>query len=405
MRDDVRHTTTLVAGGVATAVLTLAYSLGVGRLLGPAAYGDFSAAMSIFYFLAVAVSPLTPTTARLVTRYRVRNEPQRVDALERAVIRRVVIWSALLAVPMLAATIPVTRAFRFSSPATVVLAFASTILFTTVSIRRGVLQGLTRFREHVTSTVLEAAVRLVGAIVVLQFVRSPAAALVSYVAALLLADLLLRRRTSAPGAADWAEIRELAAPMFVAMIGIAVYQNADVLAVKRWFPAATAGQYGAASALARSVSVLFVPIYTLAGPLLTDLHERGIGLRAATLRLCAYFVALAAVPTLVFALAGDRVVALLYGAPFAPAGGILIALAAVPVVTYLSLIIGQALITVHDRTFAPLYLGFAIVQVVALVAARESISAIILSLYAVQGALLVVMLLSLARLKPDQSRC
>jgi hypothetical protein len=77
----------------------------------------------------------------------------------------------------------------------------------------------------------------------------------------------------------------------------------------------------------------------------------------------------------------------------------------VPLVTYTSLMIGQALITVHDRAFGPLYLGFAVLQIAALIVARHSISAIIASLYVVQGTLLIAMLVALARMKVETRPC
>jgi O-antigen/teichoic acid export membrane protein len=402
---DLRHTAELVAGAIVTALLSFAYTLGVGRMLGPAGYADFSAALSMLYFLAVAVSPLMPTTARLVTRYRIRGEEQRIAALEQAVLRKVLRWSAYASVPLIIAVVPLSRLFRFASPAPLALAFAAAVIYATVSIRRGVLQGRSRFREQVLNTVIEAALRLAGAIAILYFVKSATAALIGYVGALLIADALLRHRGSSDATVEWPEVWKLAKPMLIAMAGVAVYQNADVLAVKRWFSATDAGNYGAASTLVRSISVLFVPIYTVAGTRLTDLHERGKGLRKATLGFCAYFIALAAVPALIFAFAGPPVVALLYGKTFAPAGELIVRLAGVPLLTYTSLMIGQALITVHDRSFGPLYLGFAVLQVAALVVMHQSTSAIIASLYVVQGALLIAMLIALARLKAERQPC
>jgi hypothetical protein len=87
---DLRQTGELVAGAILTALLTFSYVLWTGRLLGPAAYADFSAALSVLYFVSIALSPLMPATARLVTRYRVRGEMERVDALERAVLSKVI---------------------------------------------------------------------------------------------------------------------------------------------------------------------------------------------------------------------------------------------------------------------------------------------------------------------------
>jgi O-antigen/teichoic acid export membrane protein len=123
------------------------------------------------------------------------------------------------------------------------------------------------------------------------------------------------------------------------------------------------------------------------------------------LRFCAYFLLLAAAPAAFFALAGEPVATLLYGKAFTPAGPLIGMLAGVPLLTYLSLMIGQALITVHHRAFGPLYLGFATMQIAALVLARHSISAIIASLYVVQGALLIAMLIALGRLKAETQPC
>jgi O-antigen/teichoic acid export membrane protein len=399
MRRDLRHTLELGAGAGIVALCTFAYVLGVARMLGPRAYADFSAAMAIFYFVAVALSPLAPTTSRLVARYLFRNEPHRVDALQGALERHVIRGSAILAIPVLFALIPLGRMFHFASPAPAGLALLSTAFFTVVSIRRGVLQGRGEFRVPNLNGIFEAALRLLLVFVMLAFWPTPAAALASYLVAVAVATLLLRRRVKwVASDVDWKGVRQLAGPLFVSMIGVAVFQSADLLVVKRWFPAEVAGQYAAASTLARSISVLFVPIYTVAGPMLTGLHERRQALLVPTMRLCLYFLAMAVVPVTICAVAGESVIVALYGQSFRGAGALLWRLSGVAVLTYLSLIVAQALITIGDRRFAPLYLGFTVLQIAALVLARYSLDTIILSQYFVQGPLLLAMLLAASRI-------
>jgi O-antigen/teichoic acid export membrane protein len=400
IRRDLRQTIELVAGGGTTAVLTFAYILLAGRRLGPADYADFSAALSIFQFVAVAISPLGPTMARLVARSIARGEPERAAVLRTALSRRVIRWGAFAIVPLLLAAVPLARIFRFQSPVTLMLALASTVIVTLINIDRGMLQGEGRFREHVFSTITEAALRLSGAAAILAYAPSPSAALACYFGALLAAELFLRHKLPAllhDADFDWGEVKSLAGALCLAMIGIAIYTNSDVLAVKRWFSATDAGHYAAASSLAQSVSVLFVPIYTLAGPLLTGLHERNEPLFRATLRLCAYFGALAAMPAAILASYGTAVIELLYGSAFSAAGPLVARLVGVPILTYLSLIIGQALITTGDRRFGPAFIGFAVLQVIAITLARGSIASIICSLYMVQSTLLLVMLMLLWR--------
>ncbi len=401
--DDFRRTIELVAGSGTVAVCTLIYVLAVGRALGPTDYADFSAALSLFYLVTVVLSPLAPTTARLVARYVERGEIHRAGALHHALLHRVGRWTAMAAIPLLLITIPLAHALHFASPVSVALSFAAAGAFTIANIQRGTLQGLGRFREQNLNQIVEAALRLVAAIVILLYIPTASGALAAYAGALVIAALLLRKRTPSTSdeEIDWRDVKRLAAPMFVAMIGLSVSQYADLLAVKRWFSATEAGHYGAASTLARSIGVVFVPIYVVAGPLLTRLHERNEPLLPDTLRLCGFFVALAAAPTAVFAFAGEWVVTILYGPAFREAGPILSRLCGVSILLHVSLILGQALITTGDRRFGRIYLSFAIVQLAALYMARGSIGSIILSLYVVQGVLMLVMFLTMMRLRAE----
>jgi O-antigen/teichoic acid export membrane protein len=398
----------LVAGTGVTAIFTFAYILAAGRILGPADYADFSAAMSMFYFIAVALSPLTPTTSRIAALYVARGQSERIAPLETALRRHILRAFGFAAIPAAIAIVPLAHAFHFASPATLALSLGAAVVFTLVSIRRGVLQGIGRLREQMLNALGEAAVRLLLSVVFLLWWRTPTAALAAYLIAVLLAEWWMRRRFA--GAAqdesiDWSGVRQLAMPMLIAMIGVATFQNADVLAVKRWFGSIDAGQYGAASTLARSISVLFVPVYQIAGPLLTHAHERGERLTRPTLRLCLFFLALAAIPAAIFAFAGQRLMLILYGSTFAGAGPLLVRLSCVAILTYLALLLAQALITAADPRFVFLYIGFAIAQIVAIFVSRHSIPAIIGALYVVQGALVIAMFLAMMTMRTERPPC
>lgn len=408
MKRELRTTLELGAGAAIVAILTLLYILGVARFLGPAQYADFAAAMSLFYFIAVALSPLGPTIARVVARYAARGEIHRVGAIAATMQRRAVRWAAIAVIPFALAAIPFSRVFHFRSPVPIILALLSAALFTIVSIQRGVLQGIGAFREYNVNTILEAVLRLAGAAAILMVLPDPVAALAAYLGALVVATLTLKKMPASStddDAEGWGAVRKLVTPMFIAMIAIAVFQNADVLIVKRWFTATEAGQFSAASTLARAISVLFVPVYTLAGPMMTTLWERGESLVPATLRLCGYFAAMAVIPTAIFAIAGERVIAVMYGAAFAPAGGLLWKLAALATVTYLSLLVAQALITTGDPRFRVAYAGFTILHVVVLLVSRRSIELLVMAQFAVQGTLLAVVLIVMMSGTRRSARC
>ena len=396
MNLDVRRVSELVVAAGITAILTIGYIVYAGRVLGPAEYADFSAGLSVIYLFSVALSPVTPTVARLVTRSAVRGDIAAVASLRRAVLLRLVIALVVVALLLLAFATPIARALHFRTTSTLLISFAAALLFALLSVDRGVIHGLLRFRAHNVNTVLEAVIRAGGAVVLLHTWRSSTAALLSYAIALLIAEGVIAAMFArewhgvSSAAVDWQEVTRLTLPMVVLMLAIAIFQNADVLAVKRWFAASDAGVYGAASAVARAFGVIFVPLYVLAGPLLTGAHDSGRPLRGLTLQLCGVFLALSAIPLLLFVVWPERIMTLLYGPAYAAAGPLVARLGGVAIVTYTALMLAQALISVADFRFLAVYGLGAIAQVIALLARHASYGDVIFALYVPQTIVLFI---------------
>jgi O-antigen/teichoic acid export membrane protein len=398
----------LATGSVLVAVLTFGYILVVGRSMPPAAFADFTAAYSFFTFAAVAISPIAPMTARAFARLRVRGETTQILDMHRR-LRRVLTRSVVIAGIVLGPIVlPLSSALHFRSPFILLLALASSLLFTMVNFERGVLQGSGNLGGFTMNTIVEAVLRLALVAAVLVMSGTPTLLFGAHTAAMLVAALALSRHTQPPSASiaaeppDWSEFQRTAAPMFVAMLGMAVFQNIDVFLVKRTFSAEDAGLYGAGSVLGRSLGVLAVAIYVLAGPALTEVRERGGALPRATLRLAAMFVAIASVPWAVLVFAGERVTTLVYGTAFAAAGPMAGHLATVSVLTSLHLIVGQGLITLRSRWFVPLYLAGAVAQMLGLVFVRTSIQAMIQVQYVVQGGLTALLIVVLMLARPER---
>jgi O-antigen/teichoic acid export membrane protein len=401
LRAELRTATELVVGAALSAVLVFIYVALTARKLGPVAYADFTSALTFIYVATIAFSAISPAVSRVMARLVARGEIDRVDELRTSVRRRFMRWSILALVVSFAAAVPLASLFRFQSSMTVLLALACAIAFVLVSAERGLLHGLGRFRTHNVNVIFESSLRLAIAVAALTVSQRPEAALIPYflspVAALGL--LLARERTPArTGEGDgWPEIVRLARPILILMLGAAVYQNADMLAVKRWLPPAAAGQYGAAFALVRGFGVLFVPLYIMSGPLLISLHEQGRSIVGATFRLAGYFVALSAVPLAALMRYGREIAMLVYGPAYADAGSISGPLAGVVVLGYLILLIAQARVTVGAFGVARVYAAFAVVQVIVLFFVHDSTMSIIAAMYAVSCVMLIVVIAALFR--------
>ena len=401
------RTIELIAIAAVSALLTIAYLIYVGRNLGPAQYGEFSTALSIIYFFAIALSPLTPAIARVIARQYARGAESTALAMRGDVLRRLVIALALAAGVLVLPVLLLARLLRFQSPTPLALAFLAAFVFAVLSADRGFLQGLFRFRTYNQSILIESSVRLGVAVAVFRWLQpSAAGALVSYVAAVTAAEifhLLAFRRGATPAAAqsvDWQELRRLALPMMALMLAAALYQNTDMIAVKRWFPAVTAGQYGAATVLAKMFGAVFTPLYVLVGPVLTQHHERGETLTKPAVRIAGLFAALSAIGFLVLLLRGEALVLLLFGAAFTPGAWVAAHLGAVSILLHTSLLLSQVFITFHDFRFLRWFSFAAVVQVAGLMMFHATIGQILITLYLAQAVVfipLVIRLMSLAR--------
>lgn len=405
MKLDLRRISELMGTAGLSAILSMGYIVLTGRLVGPVEYSDFSAALSLIYFFAVTTSPLTPTVGRMIARLNARGDVARIAALRNVLIRRTVLYCGLAAGAGLAVSPAVAHWLRFRSPVPVALALIASLLCAIVSIDRGLLHGVLRIRDYNVNTFVEALVRFFGAIALLRWISASASAsLGAYVAGFAAAELLIRlsyraNHSGDDDSVDWTEFRRLVIPMAILMLSVAILQNSDMLAVKRWMPAGDAGLYGAASALARGFGVVFVPLYVFSGPILTHAHEERRGVTAEALRLCGWFAATCALPLLVLMFWSRPIITMLYGQAFASAAGLIIPLAGAAIITYLALLAVQVFITLGDFRFLAVYIAAGIVQIALLAVFHQTIGAILVILYVCQGGILLAISVMLYRVR------
>lgn len=393
----------LLAGGT-SALVTIAYLVYVGRVLGPFEYGEFSTALACIYFGAIALSPLTPAIARVAARRVARGDTASVLHLRRGVVTSLAIALFVAAVALVLPVLLLARALKFQSPVPLLVALVAALTFALLSADRGFLQGLFRFRAYNGSVLIESLVRLIAAIAIFRIAgQSATGALIAYLAAIVAAEIFTALRFRGWGGptdkvrVDWQELRGLIVPMMALMAAAALYQNVDMMAVKRWFPPVVSGEYGAATALAKMFGAVFTPLYVLVGPLLTQHHERGEPLRGPVLRVAAIFLAISSVGLALLLLQGHLIVRLLFGEAFIGAAVLAVHLGAISILIHTSLLLSQAFITIHDFQFLRWFAVAAAVQVVGLAVFHATIGEVLMTLYAAQLTLILPLSLQVVR--------
>lgn len=398
MRTELQHGFILTVSTGLTALLSLVYTVYVGTVLGPSAYADFTAALSLCFLFNIALGPINGTVTRFTAQYASQQAFGKIVTLHRAFVRKLA-WYGLGAAVVSIAVIPyISAALRFGSPRTLWIAVAVTYLTLLLSVARGVLRGVQRFGLYSVNIVSEAAVRPLLGVGLLWVVRGATSGLAAYVLALglVLALSQVQLRAVWRGAEreplDGAAVRRYTVPLFVMMLTQAGFENIDMLFVKGCFRESEAGVYGAAFILARSITVVVTPFATLLLPMLTTLYEQGRGVVAPFLRICGYFVLLAAGPMLLFGLLPETIMEALYGEAYRPAAPLLLPLAGARLVTYLATLIGLTYASAGRFSFLLVYVPGLAVQIAALALWHDALATVVWVLLTVQGAMGVGMI-------------
>ncbi|MHC4696671.1 MAG: glycosyltransferase [Planctomycetota bacterium] len=369
MRTETRHSIVLLAGTGITVVLSLAYSVYAQRVLGPVQAADFVAALSLVALCQIALGPINGTVTRFTAQFASHGQYGKVRTLSREITKRVALYVLVGVAVGLVLVKGVAGLLQFQSVTPLLVAYGMIYVTLLLSVSRGVLRGLQAFAQLNVNTILEAAVRLAVGLALLEFLGVASAGLSAYLIALILTLAIsylqmsraraahdrLGSRTHTPvenrchtesspntESVDGRAVLRFTGPMFLMMITSAGFQNIDMLMVKHYFGGTDAGIYGAAFVLARSIGALVTPFTTLLLPLMTTMHERGERIAGTFARVSGYFLALAAIPVVLFWLWSDRIIAVLYGPQFAGAASILLIVTIARLLGYLAHMIALA---------------------------------------------------------------
>lgn len=384
-----RTTTLLVASAGVAAALGYAWTIATGRLLSTAEYADFSAGVSILYFAVTALVPLAQT----VTYFTATRERDAAAALQWHILRFALLTGGVLMVLSAIAAAPLARALRLREPMDVVVIAASIVVIGCLHTRRGAQLGEQRFAGYSFNVAIESVLRIVLAVVLLLAWPRASAGLASCAISLTVATFLAGGwpvRSRAP--ADLRPVIRYFIPALAYTAVYAAFQNIDVLVVKRLFPAADAGVYGAASLLARAAGVLVMPFFALAVPHFVEAATDRAELRRRFLRICLQYAALASLAVAAFGIAGTRIATTFFGVAYAGAAPLLLPLSGAIALSGLVFLMCQLPVSRNRFGFIGAYAGGLALEVALLALRHGSLHEVTLVLLAANAVTLLLIL-------------
>jgi O-antigen/teichoic acid export membrane protein len=376
-------------------VLGYAFNLVLSRWLGPAGYGELGALLSLGLIGLVPALAVQPVVARSLARAR----RSQVPGLVRASLRRGVLIGAGTAVLVLLSLPLVTLLLRVE-PAAVLWLALSLLPAPVITAAQGVAQGGERFRVLSAIFVVAAVARLVGGVAGVLVLGGPVGALAgTAVGALVAAAVAVALTgTGTPGSGlPGTHAAELTGAA-VALAGLLVLGNIDVLLARNRLGAEEAGLYAVGAVIAKAGfwAPQFVQVVVFAR-LAEGGQRRLLGRSVAVVG--AAGLALVAV----CAALGRPLVELAFGQAYAPVGGYVWIFAAHGSVLALAQLLLYARLAEADRRLGAAVAAIVVVEVAVVVLVGAS-TPVQVALVALAGALMLAAVAGLLQRAPAAER-
>ena len=374
---------TLISRGISAAGIMLvatvvsnaanyAYSLVMGRQLGPELFGEFTALLGVLMILSVASQTVQTVVARYVTGIKREQGAAAVVDFARRLMWRLTLIGAgafLLWIPL---SFPLATILQIDSPVPVIAAGSALILGFSLPVVWGAFQGEQRFRPLGLSMCTLAIGRFVLGTVLVLLGASVAGAIgaisVATAFAFALAYPSVRARLGAHERVG-PPARELVAYGLPTTLGLAAWTlltNLDIVFVKAAETSTEAGYYGAAATIGKIALFLPLALGLVIFPKAAARHVAGIDSRILMRRTGQAVIVASAVLVLGCAVLGGPALDLMFGEGYSPAQRLLVPVVAAMCCFALTNVMLFYYLSVHRMRFAWMLFGAVVVQIAAL---------------------------------------
>lgn len=253
----------------------------MSRHLTPTDYGTLNALLSLMVIVSIPGGVITMVVANYVSRYKAMEEHGKITSLFSGTLKQVAFLGLALFLVFALFSKIISEFLNISSTGLVLVVslIAATSLCLTVNF--GMLQGLQRFTAFGITGSLGSVLRLLFGITLIYVGLNVAGALwagvLANMAIIILTFFLLRylfefNQSAEPKDNKTREIISYGLPVAISLLCYTTLTNLDVVLVKHYFDGATAGQYAAASILAKVILYLPGAIVMALFPKISEMH-------------------------------------------------------------------------------------------------------------------------------------
>ncbi|MCL4416692.1 MAG: oligosaccharide flippase family protein [Actinobacteria bacterium] len=267
----------MVIGSNGVSFLNYLYHLAMGRMLGPAGYGELAVIISLIGLLGIIPGSLNLVVIKYISAAKNEDDGAAIISWFKARI----FWAALIFSFFVLLISPVISSFLHISNIYYLIFVSVSFLFGTLSLlNRSILQGLLKFKYMVISILIENVIKLGISILLVYIGFQIGGAVVGFVIAVVLGWYITNRflqyhnkRTDVK--INFKQIFSFIIPVLVQSIAITSLISSDLILVKHFFSSHDAGIYAALSTLGKIIFFASGPIGAVMFPLVSRKNARG----------------------------------------------------------------------------------------------------------------------------------
>lgn len=314
-------------GTIVGSFFSYLFNMLAGRLLGPEKYGEFTALLSVMMILSVAGGAIMTVTMKYTSELIAKKYFNALNKLYKKFSR----YTAIFAVCLIAVTLifvkPIGNFFSIDDIVPICITLTSFLFGFLLVVNRGVLQGGQKFFDVTVTTVLEMFLKLLIGVILTKIGLGVSGAMLGvilstaavYFVSLWPLNKLLKNTKNSKVEAFIFNRKEIIAYTIPALISstlLMIALNIDIILVKHYFNAETAGLYAAISTIAKIILYATGPIVSVMFPMISEKKTTGDKhYKLLLLSLLLTFVG-AMVILVVYFVAPGSIIKVLYGTSF-----------------------------------------------------------------------------------------
>lgn len=273
-------------GSTVASVFSYLFNMLMGRMLGPAQYGEMAAIMSLLMIMSVGGGVIMTTTMFYVGEMYGLSNFAGIKKLLGIFSKYVFSLSLLFFLVGVVLARPIANFFSIEHVVPVVIAFTSFIFGFIVLVNKGILQGTQRFVAFSLIGILETVLRVLVAVLLVKIGFALSGAIVATVIATVatyfvtlwpLSQLWANIKKNEPAQFHFnkKEILTYVVPVFVSTLLLVTLLNLDVILIKHYFSTDQAGLYAAISTVGKIILYLTSPIISVMFPMIMEKKSKG----------------------------------------------------------------------------------------------------------------------------------